>query len=194
MNGDLAQEQGPATVGDDTTTPSNDNIANDDAQKSAPEAPAVGTVEAVGPAANSGKESGSKSVLLVDSNLRSRESRAKAMRDKGVRVDSVASADAARVRLAAEKYSLVLVDPGRDVEGAEALVKGIRANNSRQLVGFLVGSPLFVAKSLSGSNSRPRRAQEPSLVVSAEKPSTPAAFGVDFGQRIRDAEAEEEIV
>jgi CheY-like chemotaxis protein len=132
-----------------------------------------------------------KSVLLVDSNLRSRQSRAKVMRTKGVRVDCVGNADAARVRLAAETYNLVLVDLGHDVDGAESLVHEIRTQNSRQLVGFLVGSPLFVAQSLNGSNPRPRRAPEPAIVASGEKPSTPTAAGIDFGQRIRDAEAAE---
>lgn len=133
--------------------------------------------------ASEGKQ---KTILLVDSNLRSRESRAKVMRNKGVMVDCVASADAARVRLTVEKYNLILVDLGRDVDGAEALVQEIRTKNSRQLVGFLVGSPLFVASSLSGSNSRPRRTTAP---APAAKPSTPAVPGIDFGQKIRDAEA-----
>ncbi len=125
-----------------------------------------------------------KTVLLVDSNLRSRESRAKVMRTKGVHVDCAASVDAARVRLAAEKYNLVLVDPGRDTEVAESLVQEIRSKNSRQLVGFLVGSPLFVAKSLSGANFRQRRAPAPAT-------NQPAMADIDFGQRIRDAEAGE---
>ena len=132
-----------------------------------------------------------KTVLLVDSNLRSREARAKVMRTKGVLVDCAASADVARVRLAAEKYNLILVDLGRDTGVAESLVQEIRSKNSRQLVGFLVGSPLFVAQSLSGAGSRPRRAAAPAIVATTESPSEPAVADVDFGQRIRDAEAEE---
>jgi CheY-like chemotaxis protein len=133
-----------------------------------------------------GSEGNQKTILLVDSNLRSRESRAKVMRNKGVMVDCVASADAARVRLRVEKYNLILVDLGRDVDGAEALVQEIRTKNSRQLVGFLVGSPLFVVRSLGDSNSRPRRMPAP---APAAKPGTPAVPGIDFGQKIRDAEA-----
>jgi CheY-like chemotaxis protein len=142
-------------------------------------------------ASTGGSEWRNKTVLLVDSNLRSRESRAKVMRTLGVRVDCAANANAARVRLAAEKYNLILVDLGRDVDSAESLVHEIRTKNSRQLVQFLVGRPLFVATSLNGSSPRPRRAAAPVTAASAEKPSTPAVSAVDFGQRIRDAEAEE---
>jgi CheY-like chemotaxis protein len=130
-----------------------------------------------------------KSVLLVDANWQSRESRAKVMRTLGVEVDCAANADAARVRLAADKYDLILVDPGRTRETAELLVREIRTNNSRQRVGFLIGSPLYVAQSLSASPARPRRAPEPPPVASAPKPSAPATSSIDFGQRIRDAEA-----
>jgi CheY-like chemotaxis protein len=130
----------------------------------------------------------SKSILLMDSNRQSRESRAKALRTHGVQVDCVADAAAARVRLAAEKYDLILVDPGRERESAELLVQGIRANNSRQLVGFLVGSPLFVAKSLGGG-SNPRPPRPPATPAAAATANAPAIGGIDFGQRIRDAEA-----
>jgi CheY-like chemotaxis protein len=143
----------------------------------------------MGPVTSTGGSPSGKIVLLVDSNLRSRESRAKVMRTKGVHVDSVATADAARVRLATAKYNLVLVDLGRDVESAESLVNEIRANNSRQLVGFLVGSPLFIATSLSASNSRPHRTPAVPAAASRVEPSTPALNAIDFGQKIRDAEA-----
>lgn len=133
-------------------------------------------------------EWGNKSVLLVDSDRRSRESRAKVMRALGVRVDSVADPDAARVRLAAKTYNLVLVDPGRDAHNAESLVEEIRTRNSRQLVRFLVGSPLFISSSLSGSKPWLRRPLAPAPAVAAENLSTPVVSGIDFGQRIRDAE------
>lgn len=95
-------------------------------------------------------EMNKKSVLLVDSNRHSRESRAKVMRTMGVRVVCADNACSARVRLVKEKYNLILVDLGPDVTAAESLVSEIRTKNSRQLVGFLVGSPLFVAQSLEG--------------------------------------------
>lgn len=130
-----------------------------------------------------------KSVLLVDSNLRSRESRAKMMRSMGVRVECAPNADAARARLASEKFNLILVDLGRDTEAAESLVSGIRTRSPRQLVGFLVGSPLFVATSLSGKKFLPKRVPAPAAEVSVFRPNSPLVTTSDFGQKIKDAEA-----
>jgi len=144
----------------------------------------------IGPAAVPDSfEWGKKTVLLVDSSLPSRESRAKVMRARGVRVDCVANAAAARVRLAAETYNLILVDPGRNVGAAESLVQEIRVKNSRQLVRFLVGSPLFIAKSLGGHKHEPLPVASPAAIP--EAPSAPVSTGFDFGQKIKDAEAEE---
>jgi CheY-like chemotaxis protein len=181
MNGgDPARGRWQVSIGDE---------AQQAPQEAAPHSPASGPGESAVPKAIADAVGlRSKSVLLVDSDRQSRESRAKVMRTRGVQVDCVANADAARVRLAAEKYDLVLVDPGRQRETAESLVLEIRANNPRLLVRFLVGSPLFVAKSLSGrSNPHPPAA---SPVATAEQPSAPTGGSIDFGQRIRDTEAE----
>jgi CheY-like chemotaxis protein len=185
MNGDPPLQQWQASIG---------NEAHASPQEAAPYAPASGPGEGVAPkaiAAAIGLRS--KSILLVDSNRQSRESRAKIMRTRGVRVDCVVDAAAARVHLAAEKYNLILVDPGRERERAELLVQEIRTHDARQLVGFLVGGPLFVAKSLTGvSNPTPPARPRPSAtapVVAVETANVPATVGSDFGQRIRDAEA-----
>ena len=143
-----------------------------------------------------------KSVLLVDRNPETRDARAKMMRSMGVSVHGVATADAARSQLAGTGYNLVLVDLGRDKEGAELLVQEIRTKNPRQLVAFLVGSPLFIAKSLSSKNARPQPVlapptavspapgvQSPGTPISAHKTNGPHVTASDFGQRIRDAEA-----
>ncbi len=129
-----------------------------------------------------------KSVLLVDSNLRSRESRAKMMRSMGVRVECAPNADAARTRLASEKYNLILVDLGRDTDAAESLVSGIRNRSPRQLVGFLVGSPLFVAASLGGGRFLPKRTPAPAAEIPVLKPDEPLAT-TSVGQTIKDAQA-----
>ncbi len=131
-------------------------------------------VAPMGSAAANALEWRNKTVLLVDSNLRSRESRAKVMRNKGVHVDCVGTADAARVRLAADKYNLILVDLGRDTALAEALVQDIRSKDSRQLVGFLVGSPLFVAKSLNDCNAKAQAPAAPAIVSRPESPGRSA--------------------
>ncbi len=139
------------------------------------------------PATNAGMEWSGKTVLLVNSNLRTRESRAKILRSKGVHVDCVPNAEDARMRLAAAQYNLILVDLGREVDVAESLVREIKTKNPRQSVGFLVGSPLFVATSLNRNKSRPRLTPT-SMPARVEKAATPAVPGDDFGKRVRDAE------
>jgi len=133
---------------------------------------------------------GKKTVLLVDSDGRSRESRARIMRTLGVIVDCAHSLRIARSRFQSGAYNLVLVDAGDDVEGAEALVQEIRSRKPRQLVAFLVGSPLFVSTSPKPRSTRETRA--PSAPPAAV-PALKAASVADFGQRIRDAEAEQAL-
>jgi CheY-like chemotaxis protein len=128
--------------------------------------------------------------LLVDSNARSRESRAKVMRTLGTIVHCASNARAAHSRFEAGPYNLVLVDLGADIEGAEQLAQGIRSKKPGQLVGFLVGSPLFVAKSLKQKANRPPQVPAVSAVP-IQKTTMPARMVVDFGQKIRDAEAEQ---
>ncbi len=129
-----------------------------------------------------------KIVLLVDSNRLSRDSRAKIMRTMGVRIECAPTAEAARARLKSGTYNLILVDLGTDIDGAESLVKDIKAANSRQLVGFLVGRPLFIATSLK---SKPRPRREPAITIPAVAAAPPISPADDFGQRVRDAEAEQ---
>ncbi len=130
-----------------------------------------------------------KTVLLVDSNLQSRQSRSKILRALGVRVDCAANAASARARLAQEKYNLILVDLGQDISAAESLVEEIRTRNARQLVGFLVGRPLFVATSLRGKRARLQPALAPAPEVPALRPNRSGVTTSDFGRKIRAAEA-----
>jgi CheY-like chemotaxis protein len=158
------------------------------------EAKAAKSVTAVDPAATPGTASGSKkTVLLVDINSRTRDSRAKIMRTLGAVVHCVSSADAAISTFVPGSYNLVLIDLGRDVAGAEHLADEFRARNPRQLVAFLIGSPLFVATSLRGKTARPARVSPPQTAPPLQ-PTTPPVLGrvagFDFGQKIRDAEAE----
>lgn len=137
---------------------------------------------------------GKKTVLLVDSDTRSRESRAKIMRTLGVTVDCAHSLRAARSRFQSGPYNLVLVDAGDDAEGAEALVQEIRSKKPRQLVAFLVGSPLFVSTSPKPMSTRARRVPPPAApAVPVLKASASAASAADFGQRIKDAEAQQAL-
>ncbi len=114
-------------------------------------------------------ETSQKTVLLVDSNDRSRKLRAKAMLALRVRMDCVANVEAARTRLATEKYNLILVDLSDDSDAAEALVQEIRARDSRQLVRFLVGSPMFLAE--SPGSRKPDAVGEPTSSQMLDSPA-----------------------
>jgi CheY-like chemotaxis protein len=127
----------------------------------------------------------SKSILLVDVNPRTRESRAKELRMRGVIVHCATSADTALTRFASSKYNLVLIDLGQDDRGAESLVHEIKTNNPRQRIAFLVGSPMYLASSLKRDGAAVQQATAPERPVAA---IVPAAS--DFGQKIREAEAE----
>ncbi len=131
-----------------------------------------------------------KMVLLIDVNSETRESRSKVMRTLGVTVHCASSARSARSKLDSSAYDLILVDLGADNESAEALVEEIREKNPRQLVAFLVGSPMFVATSLDAKRARPSRTLRAPGPVAVPKAGTPGkAF--DFGQRVKDAQAKQ---
>lgn len=125
-----------------------------------------------------------KTILLVDVNSTSRDTRAKTFRSLGVNVQTVSTASAALARCDATRYSLVLVDLGADHVHAQALVDEIRARNSHQLVAFLVGSPGYVAQSL--------HADSKATVRGSAQIGTVAAKEFDFAARIKQAESEAE--
>lgn len=129
-----------------------------------------------------------KLVLLIDVNANTRESRAKVMRTLGVTVHCASSARSARSKMDAGTYNLILVDLGADRNGAESLVQEIRLKHPRQLVAFLVGSPLFVAKSLRHEGVSPSQVVQ-SIVPSPASRAITGAKPFDFGQKIKDAEA-----
>ena len=131
-----------------------------------------------------------KVVLLVDVNANTRQSRAKVMRTLGVTVHCAPDAHGARSRMESGSYNLILVDLGADTDGAESLVQEIRLKHPRQLVAFLVGSPLFVAKSLRNRGTAPSRVAQSTVSSPVSKVRT-SAKPFDFGQKIKDAEAEE---
>ena len=138
---------------------------------------------------------GKKVVLLVDSDAQTRESRAKMMRSLGATVHAAASAPEARTRFETGPYNLVLIDLGTDIAGAEQLAQEIKAAKPRQLVAFLVGRPLLVATSLKQQKTSPpaRAASRPTPPPAVQKAAAPLAGAVDFGQRIRDAEAQQAL-
>ncbi len=127
-----------------------------------------------------------KTVLLIDFDPGTREARSKVMRGMGVTVHCAASMTGARQKLEAGSYDLVLLDLGPDVEAAKSLAQEVKARNSRQLVAFLVGRPLYVSMTLDGSPVASKvRAPR---VATVHKSEAPAASVFDFGQKIREAE------
>ena len=178
MKGDDKLDDSQAVIADASPKPSHRTGPR------LPKAPNTGSISAAAQQGSIGK-----TVLLVDSDRQSRESRTQALRAQGAQVDCVASVAAARTRLATETYKLILVDLGRNIDGAETLVQEIRARNSRQLVRFLVGSPLFIATSLNGH--RTQQGPVPLPTMPSEKVRNPVSKTFDFGQKVREAEAEE---
>ncbi len=122
-----------------------------------------------------------KTVLLVDGDERTCESRAKVLRSLGILVDCATTLTLALQRYKAGTYSLVLIDLG----DGERLALEIRSLKPKQRIGFLVGSPAYIS---AAPPTRPRRPVAPS------PPQTrvlhPAA-PLDFGSRVRQAEAQQ---
>lgn len=127
-----------------------------------------------------------KTVLLIDLDSTTREARSKVMRAMGVTVHCAATMAGARQKLEAGSYDLVLLDLGPDVEAAKSLAQEVKARNSRQLVAFLVGRPLYVSMTLDEPPVASKvRAQR---MATVHKSESPAASIFDFGQKIREAE------
>lgn len=121
-----------------------------------------------------------KVILLVDSNPATRDSRAKAMENRGLNIHIAMSSGEAVSRFSAGVYDLVLIDLGQR-DRAERLAHDLRLIRPRQRVAFLVGGPKYVI------TSPIRKSVQRS--GSAAKPSSDAV-PFDFGQRVRDTEAE----
>ena len=127
-----------------------------------------------------------RDVLLVDIHLKSRDSRADAMRKLGATVDSVSSAALAIARLASRLYRLVLIDLGEDQEGAEQLARDIRRIKPKQLVGFLVGSPAYISKTLVRDTKGDVPFPVSTTTTSIAEPEL--AHESAFGRRVREVE------
>lgn len=122
-----------------------------------------------------------KTVLLVDGDERTCESRAKVLRSLGVLVDCATTLKLALQRYTAGAYSLVLID----LNDGERLALEIRSARPKQRIGFLVGSPAYVSAS---PPARPRRPVAPTPPrTRVLQPAAP----LDFGSRIRQAEAQQ---
>jgi CheY-like chemotaxis protein len=130
-----------------------------------------------------------KTILLVDVNTESREKRASTLRKLGVNVHCATSAASAQARFERGTYNLVLLDFGKDNTRSQALADEIHAQKPRQMVAFLVGSPMFVSHTLNGV---PKKSKATADIVSDASGSVDAKEPepTDFGREVKQAESE----
>ena len=86
-----------------------------------------------------------KTVLLFDSHQDLGEARASRLRRYGIAVETTATVEAARARLKASKYDLILVAPRGNPEEAIRLHREIKQLRPQQRVAFFVGPPKYIS-------------------------------------------------
>jgi len=86
-----------------------------------------------------------KTVLLVDSDQKLGQLRARRLRLYGITVYIAASIQEARVHLQMNSYDLVLLATREDPEAAIVFHREIRRHNPKQRVAFLVGPPRYLS-------------------------------------------------
>lgn len=124
-----------------------------------------------------------KSVLLIDVHMGTRESRAANLRKLGATVDCVSNAAAGLEQFGAGLYRLVLIDLGRDRDGAEQLASNIRLKHPAQQIGFMVDGPTLISKTLG-----PARSTATPKLVPAYAPTMVDGTESAFGRAVKDAE------
>lgn len=124
-----------------------------------------------------------RTVLVADSNPRSREQRCKAFRSLGADVQAAESADAALAQYRNGTFDLVLIDLRGDIGGAELLASSVRAINPIQKISFFVGGSSLLS-AIRKQNSTQHSAVAAANDTQKSSPPTPS----DFGRRIMEAE------
>jgi DNA-binding NtrC family response regulator len=99
-----------------------------------------------------------KTVLLVDSDQRLGEMRARRLRLYGITVHTASSIQEARVHLEMHHHDLVLLATRENPEDAITFRREIRQQNPKQRVAFLVGPPDYLSFTY-GENLVPMPAQ-----------------------------------
>ncbi len=99
-----------------------------------------------------------KTVLLVDSDQKLGELRARRLRRYGITVHTASSMQEARLSLRMNRYDLVLLAARENPEDAITLRREIRRHNPKQRVAFLVGPPRYLSFTF-GQNLIPMPAQ-----------------------------------
>jgi ActR/RegA family two-component response regulator len=86
-----------------------------------------------------------KTVLLVDSDQKLGELRARRLRTYGILVNTASSIREARVHLKMNSFDLVLLAPRENSEAAIVFRREIRQQDPKQKVAFLVGPPRYLS-------------------------------------------------
>ncbi len=86
-----------------------------------------------------------KTVLLVDSNERLGQIRARVLRQYGITVATASTVEEARARLKGSAYHLVLVAPRKNPAKAIQLQREIKRLHPEQRVAFFVGPPKYIS-------------------------------------------------
>jgi hypothetical protein len=104
--------------------------------------------------------------------------RAANMRKLGATVDAASNAAMGLHQFGSDSYRLVLIDLGRDREGAERLAREIRLKNPLQSIGFMVEGPTLISRTFG-----PARA---TLVPPISEETSTADS--EFGRAVKEAE------
>jgi len=88
-----------------------------------------------------------KCILLLDANDRSRESRAKALRDRGLNVDCAATAEQARALWSLRSHELVLIEFRNASPAVHEFYHEVCRQWKRQKFGFYVNHPPHLTRS-----------------------------------------------
>ena len=86
-----------------------------------------------------------KTVLLLDSNQKLREMRARRLRLYGISVHTVGTVEVARARMEWNTYTLVLVAPRKNPEEVIEFHREIKRLHPTQRVAFFVGPPKYIS-------------------------------------------------
>jgi DNA-binding NtrC family response regulator len=88
---------------------------------------------------------GTKNVLVIDSNQAMQELRAEVLRSRGVHVHMAKSVMEAEVLWVPDFFDLVLLDVRQRSEEAVAFWRTIRREHPRQRMRFLIGPPTYLS-------------------------------------------------
>ncbi len=102
-----------------------------------------------------------KSILLLDANDQSRDSRAKALRDRGLDVDCAATAEQARALWTPGSHELVLIEFRNASPAVHEFYDEVRLQRKRQKFGFYVNQAPHLTRSYRQCESTPAQIEAP---------------------------------